>query len=252
MVLKSKPQPILDTDAPLMAFREMATLRGLGLDRGRISLVSRRDSDMIPQTFTGDDTENTFVFTVPQREMLEQQNERLFIDPQESPNKDTDGSDNWDGVDGVSAGEPGDFEEPDSLSSGSTRADVDVEMSIHDITFHNPETSVFELKETTSTIKRKRKKVMISKHGVQFPLLPVGVVKKLATTYARTSGNGKAKISKETLDAIIQASDWFFEQVSDDLGAYADHAGRKIIDENDVIMLMMRYDLPFLVSRIMY
>lgn len=90
----------------------------------------------------------------------------------------------------------------------------------------------------------KKKKVKMSKHGIQYPSLPPGVVKKLATTYARAGGNGKAKIGKETLDAIMQASDWFFEQVSDDLGAYAQHAGRKTIDETDVITLMKRYAWP--------
>lgn len=87
----------------------------------------------------------------------------------------------------------------------------------------------------------KKKKVKISRHGIQYPSLPAGVVKKLATTYARTGGNSKAKISKDTLDAVMQASDWFFEQVSDDLGAYAKHAGRKTIDESDIITLMKRH-----------
>jgi histone H3/H4 len=93
--------------------------------------------------------------------------------------------------------------------------------------------------------RKKTKRIKISKHGIQYPSLPAGVVKKLATTYARTSGHGKAKISKDTLDAIMQASDWFFEQVSDDLGAYAEHAGRKTIEESDVVALMGRYGLLY-------
>jgi histone H3/H4 len=56
----------------------------------------------------------------------------------------------------------------------------------------------------------------------------------------KTSGNGNVKLNKDTLEAIMQASDWFFEQVGDDLGAYAQHAGRKTIDENDVVTLMKR------------
>jgi histone H3/H4 len=67
------------------------------------------------------------------------------------------------------------------------------------------------------------------------------VVKKLAAASAKTAGNSKAKLSKEALDAIMQASDWFFEQVSEDLGAYAAHAGRKTIEESDVITLMTRF-----------
>lgn len=87
--------------------------------------------------------------------------------------------------------------------------------------------------------KRAKKVVRISRHGIQYPSFPAGVVKKLATTFSRTGGNN-AKISKETLAAVVQASEWFFEQVSDDLGAYAEHAGRKTIDESDVTTLMRR------------
>ncbi|OTA56844.1 hypothetical protein K449DRAFT_425113 [Hypoxylon sp. EC38] len=80
----------------------------------------------------------------------------------------------------------------------------------------------------------------ISRHGIEYPSLPQGVVKRLATTLAKTAGVGKAKISADVLDAIMQASDWFFEQLGDDLSAYARHAGRKTIDESDMMMLMRR------------
>ncbi|KAL7620961.1 hypothetical protein AAE478_008272 [Parahypoxylon ruwenzoriense] len=80
----------------------------------------------------------------------------------------------------------------------------------------------------------------ISRHGIEYPSLPQGVVKRLATTLAKTAGVGKAKISSDTLDALMQATDWFFEQLGDDLSAYARHAGRKTIDESDMIMLMRR------------
>ncbi|KAI0142087.1 centromere kinetochore component CENP-T-domain-containing protein [Pestalotiopsis sp. NC0098] len=80
----------------------------------------------------------------------------------------------------------------------------------------------------------------ISKHGIEYPSLPKGVVKRLATTFAKTSGLGKAKLSADTLDAMMQATDWFFEQLGDDLSAYAKHAGRKTIDESDMLTLMRR------------
>lgn len=66
------------------------------------------------------------------------------------------------------------------------------------------------------------------------------MVKKLALRYARAGTGGKTKISKETLAAIEQASEWFFEQASEDLAVYSKHAGRKTIDESDVITLMRR------------
>ena len=113
--------------------------------------------------------------------------------------------------------------------------EVEGETILHDL-----DTSVVRVPKPA-----KKRKVKISKHGIQYPSLPAGVVKKLATTYARTGGNSKAKISKDTLDAVMQASDWFFEQVSDDLGAYAKHAGRKTIEESDIITLMKRYVFSF-------
>lgn len=84
------------------------------------------------------------------------------------------------------------------------------------------------------------KEKKISKHGIPYPSLPVGVVKKLASTFGKAGGNGKSKINKDTMTAIMQATDWFFEQVGDDLGAYARHAKRKTIDESDVVTLMKR------------
>ncbi|GLA33714.1 hypothetical protein AnigIFM63309_000548 [Aspergillus niger] len=84
------------------------------------------------------------------------------------------------------------------------------------------------------------KQKKLSRHGIPVPNLPVGVVKKLATRFARARNGSKAKISKETLAAIEQASSWFFEQASEDLAAYSKHAGRKTIDESDVATLMRR------------
>lgn len=87
---------------------------------------------------------------------------------------------------------------------------------------------------------RPNRVLKVSKHGTPYPSLPAGVVKRLATTLAPPTRRGKAQISKETLGALIEASDCFFEQVGDDLEAYAKHAGRNTIDERDMITLMKR------------
>ena len=87
---------------------------------------------------------------------------------------------------------------------------------------------------------RRIKGKKLSKHGLEYPSLPPAVVKRLAQTFARTSGV-KTKIGSDTLAAISQASDWFFEQLGDDLQAYSQHAGRKTIDESDMVTLMQRY-----------
>ncbi|KAL2023513.1 hypothetical protein VTK56DRAFT_2121 [Thermocarpiscus australiensis] len=85
----------------------------------------------------------------------------------------------------------------------------------------------------------KKKSVKVSKHGIEYPSLPPAVVKRLAQSFAKTSG-AKGKIAPDAMKAIMQASDWFFEQLGEDLQAYAKHAGRKTIDESDVITLMKR------------
>lgn len=75
----------------------------------------------------------------------------------------------------------------------------------------------------------------ISRYGIQYPSLPTSVVKRLAQRFA-----GKSKLSPDTLNAIMQASDWFFEQLGDDLQAYAHHANRETINETDMLTLMRR------------
>lgn len=92
--------------------------------------------------------------------------------------------------------------------------------------------------EDTITVQGKQKK--LSRHGIPVPNMPSGVIRKLATRFAPARAGSKAKISKATLAAIEQASSWYFEQVAEDLAAYSKHAGRKTIDESDVITLMRR------------
>lgn len=91
----------------------------------------------------------------------------------------------------------------------------------------------------TASKKRKAGK-KISRHGIEYPSLPSSVVKRLATTLAKTAGF-KGKISPDTLDEMMQASDWFFEQLGDSLSAYAKHAGRTTINDSDIITLMRRF-----------
>ncbi|KAL4922191.1 centromere kinetochore component CENP-T-domain-containing protein [Aspergillus aurantiobrunneus] len=95
------------------------------------------------------------------------------------------------------------------------------------------------LREEDITIQGPKQK-KLSRHGIPVPNMPAGVVRKLATRFARSRAGPKAKISKTTLAAIEQASSWYFEQTSEDLAAYSKHAGRKTIDEADVTALMRR------------
>jgi histone H3/H4 len=193
-----------------------------GTLRGRISLASGRNSDIRPETLAADDTDTTFVLTVPQRDPSE---EPELDEPLELP--DLANEEELDEENEVEGVEDTDDEELPQSSPKGPYGDISVQDT--------------EVVETQQRKVIRKKKLKVSKHGIQYPSLPAGVVKKLATTFARTAGNSKAKINKEALEAIMQASDWFFEQVSDDLGAYAKHAGRKTIDDSDIITLMARY-----------
>jgi histone H3/H4 len=199
----------------------------MGTLRSRISLASGRSSDIRPETLAADDTDTTFVLTVPQRDPSE---EPELDEPLELP--DLANEEELDEENEVEGLEDTDDEELPQSSPKGSYGDI----SVQDTTSQDA-----EVVETQQRKVIRKKKLKVSKHGIQYPSLPAGVVKKLATTFARTAGNSKAKINKEALEAIMQASDWFFEQVSDDLGAYAKHAGRKTIDDSDIVTLMARY-----------
>lgn len=192
-----------------------------------------RSSDIRPTNLAADDTETTFVFNVPPREPVEDVDpgptEQSLLDEVQNLEGQEDERDEQDDEEEEEEENQSDAEELAHANS-LLRSDGDPSMQ---------DTSMQEVVETMRAKTVRKKKVKTSKHGIQYPSLPAGVVKKLATTFARTAGS-KSKINKEALDAIMQASDWFFEQVSDDLGAYAEHAGRKTIDESDIVTLMAR------------
>ncbi|KAM5457149.1 hypothetical protein McanCB49686_002991 [Microsporum canis] len=138
---------------------------------------------------------------------------------------------------------PPEFGGPDSPSSGSDFGTAGFEPAMTD---RSSNRGVVEEEEEEEQEQQQedqpeppQKKQKLSKHGIPVPSLPSGVVKKLAMRFAR-SGNKKTRINKDTMAAIQQATDWFFEQASGDLSTYSKHSGRKTIDETDVIALMRR------------
>jgi histone H3/H4 len=194
---------------------------------GRISLTSGRTSDIRPQGILEDDTETTFLLPLPQRDSLPG---RLSVGEADELDKDEDENENDDTRDQSA-------EADEQEDSGVDQVDAEE----GDVTMNDPTTIQSDkISSNRKKIHRIKKRVKISRYGIQYPSLPVGVVKRLATTFLKTSGNGNAKLTKDTLEAIMQASDWFFEQASDDLGTYAQHASRKTIDETDVMTLMKR------------
>jgi len=87
-------------------------------------------------------------------------------------------------------------------------------------------------------VKKKRKPLPLSRHGIPYPPFPRQVIKKMATKFSGSA------ISADTLDALAAASDAFFQQASEDLAAYSKHAGRKVIQDSDVVQLLRRYVPP--------
>ncbi|PBP22994.1 hypothetical protein BUE80_DR006163 [Diplocarpon rosae] len=209
-----------------------------GWEGGQPALASGRESDLNLEMLPRDDTETTFVLNVPPQDaseepQLEATSEELGENDPELPKEPVDES-----LTGKSLEREVGLNQMDGFEVDDQEESI-LQIPADDHSMIN--TTIQETETAGSKSKAARKKkVRVSKHGMQYPSLPAGVVKKLATNFARTSGNSKAKISKETLEAIMQASDWFFEQVSDDLGAFAAHAGRKTIDERDVVTLMAR------------
>lgn len=88
---------------------------------------------------------------------------------------------------------------------------------------------------------RKPKALAVSRRGISYSPLPARVVKTVASRFQRLyAKGGKATIKGDTLVALTEASNEFFEQFGYDLKAYAQHAKRKKIDESDVTTIMKR------------
>ncbi|KAL9624219.1 MAG: hypothetical protein Q9160_001466 [Pyrenula sp. 1 TL-2023] len=96
---------------------------------------------------------------------------------------------------------------------------------------------------TPKPSKPSKRKQKLSRHNLKVPALPSSLQKRLATSALNTIGRQKSRIGKDSLRAIEQATEWFFEQVGEDLEAYSDHAGRKKrVVEEDASALMRRQE----------
>ena len=108
-----------------------------------------------------------------------------------------------------------------------------------------PEQNVLNVKSTylnaaTRAGRRVPKPIRKSRNGHPYPSFPPGVTKKIASNFARPLGSKSTTIDQGTLDAIAEATDRYFEQISKDLGILAGHAGRQKIGESDVVAAMRR------------
>jgi histone H3/H4 len=95
--------------------------------------------------------------------------------------------------------------------------------------------------EAATTQRPRRKRVKLTRSGVEIPALPSSLVKRVAIESMARLGKRKAVIDRASLKALEQATEWFLEQVGEDLEAYSNHAGRrKRIVASDVLALMRR------------
>ncbi|KAF1947230.1 hypothetical protein EJ02DRAFT_430058 [Clathrospora elynae] len=99
---------------------------------------------------------------------------------------------------------------------------------------------------------KKAKVFRVSEHGISFPSFPAAPVKKLALGFLKARGGKNARLDKAALEALVNTTNDFFEQISGDLAVYAHHGGRKVIEEKDVIALMKRFvpshPIPFTIQ----
>jgi histone H3/H4 len=220
--------PAMDDDFSRLEPGDNETTRNLRA----LMNAERPDSDDggTRQSYGGTDGEPTFQFNIAERSGLSiRPDEDAIMGAQEDDELPIFGQD--DDIQLYSEGDEGviahqfETERGRIVPNSSPGVDEPEEVSIHPLS-------------EPKSIKTK-KALRRSKHGIEYPSLPPAVVKKLAATFSKAYG-GTGKINKETLDALTNASDWFFENASDDLAAYADHAHRKTIEDADVITLMKR------------
>jgi histone H3/H4 len=200
--------------------------------------------------------EPTFRFTIPQRIRAPAQEQLEFEHTAEDDVADVEADHATDNESEEDAGAGADIqmpfpgeEEPVSYGAEGWESDHGVDDDPELQAYREEESAVDRSLLTETPEKqseketrpgRKRKELHISRFGHEYPSFPLATLKRLAGGVCKSHG-GNARMHKDTLAALGQATDWFFERLGQDLGAYAQHAGRKTIEEADMVTLMKRY-----------
>lgn len=88
---------------------------------------------------------------------------------------------------------------------------------------------------------RSRKALKMNRKGNVVPSLPSSLIRWVANESQQKAGKRKIKLGKDHMKALEQATEWFFEQVGEDLEAYSSHGKRRSrISTDDVLLLMRR------------
>lgn len=98
-----------------------------------------------------------------------------------------------------------------------------------------------QLEAAIKTRTRRPKKIKLTKDGNPVPSLPASLIKKVALDSMTRLGKKPPTLDRDSMAALEQATEWFFEQAGEDLAAYSNHGKRrKRIDESDMWTLMKR------------
>lgn len=94
---------------------------------------------------------------------------------------------------------------------------------------------------STAAEKKPKKKLKINQRGNMVPGLPSSLIKRIIHSSQEKANKRKTAFGKDHIKALEQATEWFFEQASQDLETYSSHGRRKKrIDTDDVLLLMRR------------
>ncbi|KAL9068192.1 MAG: hypothetical protein Q9157_006582 [Trypethelium eluteriae] len=225
--------------------------------RALLDVASRRQSrlsDATPYDLANEELDPTFLFALPEAQEANLVVQGAPVASSRSPSDDAPIEDDTPTADDAPVAEAlGDSEPMGNFNSDEDEIEEPEEYSDHESLDAVNEAALLGgtlaaapmagLAKKPAMKPRKRREIKVSRHGTEYPSLPSSVVKRVASGFTRANGGGIRNLSREMVAALSQATEWFFEQVSEDLASYSEHGGRKTIDEADVMTLMRRQRL---------
>jgi histone H3/H4 len=167
--------------------------------------------------------DTTFVFSIPVRNQVRSPSPEMDQSEEEIEEQESEADEE---------------EPPEEEHLDEQPEELEVDEELDETIEIQPQSVPAKAKPIAPKAPRKKAVTKLSRNGTPYPSLPISVVRQMVGAVSKS--RGRKVISKDTLTTIMQATDLFFEQISDDLGAYSSHAGRKTIEESDVIALMRR------------
>ena len=139
-----------------------------------------------------------------------------------------------------------DPEEADIATGWESESEDVADLQAGEASLSNPLTQppVISIEGSNAAVQTRRKKMKLTRHGEMVPSLPSSLIKRVAIQAQAHLGNRRPTLGKDHMRALEQATEWYFEQVGEDLAAYSTHARRKKrIDKSDVLLLLRRQRL---------